>query len=345
MSNRGENGKKVGGTPGASGAGDSGDGLVFKLEGVSYSYQRRPGRDGRGRVYAIRDVNLEVRRGERLAILGPNGGGKTTLLKVLDALVPPTSGKVTGLGYDLTRGLKREGDAHAFRKRVGLVFQNPDEELFSPTVYDDVIFGPLHLGFTKREIEAKADEVLDLLGIQDIRDSHPFNLSGGEKKKAAIASVLSIDPEVILLDEPTAGLDPRSRADLMRIINDLHAKGKTIVTATHDVNAIPDIADRIYVLDGTVVAEGSTREIFSNPRLLKDANLEIPEILKLFQVLTAFGYNCEDLPLSIDEAIAQLTSTIETGGGHIHLHIHEHTHDELKAIHEDHAHRGQPRGA
>jgi len=171
-----------------------------------------------------------------------------------------------------------------------------------------------------------------LLNIEHLKNKHPYNLSGGEKKKAAIASVLSIKPEVILFDEPTTGLDPKSRNELIRIINTLNKEGKTIIIATHDVNAIPDIADRVYVLNKRIIASGTTREIFSNIDLLKKTNLEIPEILKLFKVLNAFGYNCKDLPLSIDEAIEQLTRTIETEGGHIHLHIHKHTHQNLKNL-------------
>jgi len=136
----------------------------------------------------------------------------------------------------------------------------------------------------------------------------------------------------LLFDEPTADLDPKSRTELISIINGLNRKGKTIITATHDVNAVPMLADRVYVLNKRIIAEGTSRRIFSDSELLKENNLDVPEVFKLFEVLRCFDYNCEELPLSIDEAVEHLTRTIEIEGGHIHLHIHEHTHDEMRKI-------------
>ena len=219
---------------------------------------------------------------------------------------------------------------YEFRRRVGLVFQDTDVELFSPTVYDDIAFGPRHLGIPESEIEECVERTLNLMKITAIKDKHPYNLSGGEKRKAAIAAVLSIDPEVLLLDEPTADLDPRSRVELIKIINELNKKGKTIIVATHDINALSELADRVYVLNKQVIAEGTPREIFNDVELLRDNNLEVPEVYKLFEVLRCFGYPCEELPLSIDDAVAELTKTINSR--HIHLHIHEHTHEDVKRV-------------
>ncbi len=303
--------------------------LLFDLNEVSYEYPNG--------MKALEDINIRIYRGERVVILGPNGAGKTTLLKILDALVPPSSGRVKAFDMILDeRSVKR--DIYSFRRKVGFVFQDPDVMLFSPTVRDDIAFGLLHLGISDEEVKERVERVLDLFGIEKIKDKHPYNLSGGEKRKAAIAAVLSIDPDVLLFDEPTADLDPKSRSELIGIINQLNAEGKTIIIATHDVNAVPDLADRVYVLNKRIIGEGTPREIFSDVNLLKEANLEVPEILKLFEVLKCFGYNCEELPLSIDEAIEDLTRTVETEGGHIHLHIHEHTHDEIKEFRNKYEH-------
>ncbi|MHA1584484.1 MAG: energy-coupling factor ABC transporter ATP-binding protein [Promethearchaeota archaeon] len=325
---------------------NQGKAIIFDLKNVSFDYPTSTGRKTQQKIQqknqthlptsmVLNNINMQIFKGERLVILGPNGSGKSTLLKILNALILPTNGSITGLGIDFMKDQHDKRKMFDFRKKVGFVFQNPDEELFSPTVYEDIIFGPIHLGFSNEEVKKMADDVINLLGLEHIKDKHPFNLSGGEKKKVAIAAVLSYDPDIIMFDEPTSGLDPKSRSELVQIMNELNEKGKTIITATHDVNAIPDIADRIYILSKNIIESGTTREIFSNIKLLKDTNLEIPEILKLFKVLNAFGYNCEKLPLSIDEAIDQITQTIETDGGHIHLHIHEHTHKRLKALKED----------
>ncbi len=295
---------------------------VFELRNVSYRYPA-------GAV--LSDINLDIYEGERVVIVGPNGAGKTTLLQILDGLLP-ARGHVKAFDMLLDEKTLKSDVMYEFRKRVGLVFQDPDVQLFSPTVLDDVAFGPMHLNISKDEVLKRAEKALRLMGIEDLKDKHPYNLSGGEKRKVAIATVLSIDPDVILLDEPTADLDPKSRRELIDTINTLSRKGKTIVTATHDVDAIPELADRVYVLNRTVMACGTPREIFTDIELLKKANLEIPQIMRLFRVLECFGYNCEKLPLSIDEAIAELTRTVETEGGHIHLHIHEHTHSELEKL-------------
>jgi cobalt/nickel transport system ATP-binding protein len=165
-----------------------------------------------------------------------------------------------------------------------------------------------------------------------------MNLSFGEKKRAALATVLSMDPEIIVMDEPTANLDPRSRRALVKVMKQLKGEGKTLILSTHDVSAVPEVADRIYVLNRTMVAEGTPRQIFSDAALLKQMNLEVPAISYLFEILNCFGYDCEDLPLSMDEAVNHLIDRMDSGGGHIHLHLHEHTHEDLKNLREKHEH-------
>jgi len=297
---------------------------IFELENVSYRYPTG--------TEALKNVNMEIYKGARVAILGPNGGGKTTLLEILDGLLSASHGTVKAMGVILNDATINSKEIYAFRRKVGFVFQDPDIELFSPTVYDDIAFGPLHLGIPEEEINERVERALNLLNMEELKNKHPYNLSSGEKRRAAIAAVLSIDPEVLLFDEPTADLDPKSRTELISIINGLNRKGKTIITATHDVNAVPMLADRVYVLNKRIIAEGTSRRIFSDSELLKENNLDVPEVFKLFEVLRCFDYNCEELPLSIDEAVEHLTRTIEIEGGHIHLHIHEHTHDEMRKI-------------
>jgi cobalt/nickel transport system ATP-binding protein len=224
-------------------------------------------------------------------------------------------------------------------KDVGIVFQDPDDQLFMPTLFDDLAFGPINIGLNEEEVRRRVERALLMLGLSGYEGRCPHHLSYGEKKKAALAAVMSMEPRILVLDEPTANLDPRSRAELIGIIKELNEReGITIIVATHDVNAIPALADRVYVLNRTIIAEGTAQKIFSDFELLRANNLGVPEVFKLFEVLRCFGYNCEELPLSIDEAIEHLTNTIEVNGGHIHLHIHEHTHEEVKKLRSKYEH-------
>jgi len=183
------------------------------------------------------------------------------------------------------------------------------------------------------------ERALLMLGLSGYENRCPHHLSYGEKKKASMAAVMSMEPKMLVLDEPTANLDPRSRAELIGIIKNLNEReGIATMIAMHDVNAVPALADRIYVLNKKIIAEGTLQKIFSDFELLKKNNLEVPEVFKLFEVLRCFGYDCEELPLSIDEAIEHLTRTVEIEGGHIHLHIHEHTHDEVRRLKDRYEH-------
>jgi cobalt/nickel transport system ATP-binding protein len=239
---------------------------VFRLRGVRYVYA--------GRQTALDGVDLEVRPGERLALLGANGSGKSTLLKLLDGIIGPSDGEMRALGRDVAAVAAGE-DAFRFHREVGLVFQDPDIQLFSATVFDDVAFGPLQLGLAHDEVKARVDEALAEMDIAHLADRAPFELSGGEKKRAAIASVLSLRPDVVLLDEPTASLDPRTKWVLVNLIARLGEAGRTLVTATHDLDIVPLIAERVVVLgeDRRVLADGTPEEILDDRRLLLRANL------------------------------------------------------------------------
>ena len=243
-------------------------GTLFRLVGVGYDYS--PG------VEALAAVDLAVNRGERLAILGANGSGKSTLLKVLAGLVEPTRGTVEAFGARLDGGaLRDEVTAQGFRRRVGMVFQSADAQLFNPTVRDEVAFGPLHLDLPRDEIAARVDDTLAMLGLGALAERAPYNLSGGEKKKVALASVLSINPEVLMLDEPTNGLDPRTQQWLIELLEQLHHAGKTIVVATHQLDVLERLVDRAVVLgeDHRPAADGPLAAVLADRELLLSVNL------------------------------------------------------------------------
>ena len=235
---------------------------------VSFSYLER--------FPALDAVSMEVRPGEKLALLGANGSGKSTLLKVLDGLVFPQAGSFSAFGHAVTEDtLEDEQMSQGFRSRVGFVFQNSDAQVFSPSVTEEIAFGPLQMGLSREETLTRIDEVLAMLDIADLADRAPFQLSGGQKKRVAIASVLVMNPEVLLFDEPTAALDPRTQEWLTGLIEELSAAGKTIVHATHDLDALERLADRCLVFSEAhrIVAEGTPQDILADRDLLLDVNL------------------------------------------------------------------------
>ncbi len=241
---------------------------VFELSNVNYAYNQRQ--------VALKDISLTVWPGERVALLGANGSGKSTLLKILDALYWPDSGDFCAFGESMSPDVfADDASALAFRRRVGFVFQDPDVQLFSPTVWDEVTFGPLHLGMSRNEVVERAKWAMDLLDITRLRDRAPYRLSGGEKKKVALASVLSLRPDVWLLDEPTAALDPRSQSRLLDFFDDLRSEGKTLITATHDLDIVDEIADRVVMFceKHEITVEGAPQEVLSNEAQLVECNL------------------------------------------------------------------------
>ena len=239
---------------------------IFRLRNVSYLYN--------GRHTALAGIDLDIWPGEQVVLLGANGSGKSTLLKLLDGIYTPHGGTMQALGSDVA-AVAAGQDAFRFHRRVGLVFQDPDVQLFCATVFDDVAFGPLQLGLTRAEVRERVDQALRQMDITELAQRAPFELSGGEKKRAAIASVLSLEPDVILLDEPTASLDPRTKWVLVDLIRRLGAAGRTIVTTTHELDIVPVIAGRVIVLgeDRRILADGNPDEILGDRDLLIRANL------------------------------------------------------------------------
>ena len=241
---------------------------LLAAEGLAYSYLER--------FPALEDVSLQVSRGERLALLGANGCGKSTLLKILAGLIFPDRGSYRAFGEEVSElKLEDEQFSRGFRARVGFVFQNTDAQVFSPTVREEIAFGLLQLGLEPSELAARMDDVIEMLEIGELTERAPYQLSAGQKKRVAIASVLVMNPDLLLFDEPTAGLDPRSRHWLLELMSELGEAGKTIVFATHELDQLEWIADRCLVIseDHRLLAEGAPREILSNRELLLRANL------------------------------------------------------------------------
>lgn len=239
---------------------------LFELSGVSFRYQQ---------LTALDNLTLRIADKTRVALLGANGSGKSTLLRILAGLYFPESGEARFRGEILSEEqFAGEAFAMAFRRRVGLVFQNPDVQLFNPTVFDEVAFGPLQLRWPKREVRDRVSAMLEKLRIAHLKDRVPHRLSGGEKKRVALASVLVLDPEVLLLDEPTAALDPRSQSQIIDLLVEWGGGVKSVITATHDLGTLEDIADHCYVLEaGQLAAEGPPAEILKNSELLDRTNL------------------------------------------------------------------------
>ncbi len=254
---------------------------AIEVLNLSYAYEDQK---------ALEDVTFSVEKGEIVTILGPNGAGKTTLFLNLVGILKG-DGEIKLFGKRLEDYSRRE-----LVKTIGMVFQNPDDQLFMPTVFDDVAFGLINLGFERGEVVERVNEVLIKFGLEGCRDRYPHHLSFGEKKKVAIASVVCIEPRILLLDEPTANLDPISREELVKIIRDLNSDGITILIATHDVDLALQ-SDRVIILNRRIVKIGKPKDVFLDLDTLKQNGLDAPQIVKLFLKL---GF---EIPQSLDEAI------------------------------------------
>jgi cobalt/nickel transport system ATP-binding protein len=240
---------------------------IFNIKDVSYRYS--------GKYIGLKDISMQVEAGESLAILGANGSGKSTLLKIIAGLYFPSAGSVTAFGKPLTQDTLSGEFASFFRSKIGFVFQEPDVQIFCPTVWDEIAFGPLQLDMPKDEVRQRVDDVLDMLDIRMLKERQPHHLSGGEKKKVAIGSVLSLNPEILLMDEPTNGLDPRTQVWLFELLESLRKLKKTIIMATHDLSIVEDLTDRVVVLSEghTVISDGKPAEILRDRDMLLNANI------------------------------------------------------------------------
>ncbi|MEM2934225.1 MAG: ATP-binding cassette domain-containing protein [Halobacteria archaeon] len=268
---------------------------IIEAKNLSYIYP-----DG---TKALENINFKAERGECIALLGANGAGKSTLLKHFNGILKPTNGLVLIKGEPITKQNILE-----VRKTIGLVFQDPDDQIFAPTVKQDVAFGPMNLGLSKEVIEHRVSEALKLVGLEGYENRVPHHLSGGEKKRVAIAGILAMEPQVLILDEPTAGLDPDGVKKIIKLLRDLNDKFRiTIIVATHDVDTVPLFADRICVLStGRLILDGAPRAVFSRSQVLEQSSLDLPGVTKLFKILKESGIPCLDTPLTIGEAKEEL---------------------------------------
>ena len=269
--------------------------MLFRLENLSHQYS-----DG---TLALDDVSLSFAAGDRIALLGTNGSGKTTMLHHLNGILKPTSGKV----YFEDKPLKYDSKALLnLRRRVGFVFQDPNDQLFAPTVKQDVAFGPLNLGQPADQVKKAVEEALRTVGMAEYSEKPPHFLSLGQKKRVALAGVLAMQPEVLIMDEPTSNLDPRATSEILHLLLRLNREFKiTLLLATHDVDMVPLFANKLYILDkGKLVSEGSPAEMFSDAELIRNVNLRSPRIAHLFEVLKKEdGLPIdEQLPLTIGDA-------------------------------------------
>ncbi|GAB4278052.1 MAG: ATP-binding cassette domain-containing protein [Coriobacteriia bacterium] len=248
-------------------------------------------------------LDFSAERGRRVALIGPNGSGKTTLLFHVLGLLEPQEGSVEVFGKDPSR------DWEEIRHRVGVVLQNVDEQLIAPTVFDDVAFSPRQYGVAEEEVGSAVREVLEALDIEDLARRVPHHLSGGEKRKVALAGALVIRPELLVLDEPFEGLDPRSRRSLIGIVNGLVAeRGMTVIMATHDIDTVPEFADEVFVMaaGGEIVFRGTPAEVFSSAAHLRASNIRPPVLAELFQRLAERAPDAPEPALDIDQAVEAL---------------------------------------
>ncbi|HBT20919.1 MAG TPA: energy-coupling factor ABC transporter ATP-binding protein [Peptococcaceae bacterium] len=259
-----------------------------------------------GGVEALKGLSVRVPLNSKTALLGPNGAGKTTLIFHLNGIFLPQKGEVYVLGQEVSRKTEKE-----LKTKVGLVFQDPDDQLFAPTVWEDAAFGPLNMGLKRDEVEKRVEEALKQVGAYELKDRPPYMLSYGEKKRAAIAGVLAMDPEIIVLDEPWAFLDPLGQEQIGDILTRLHEKGKTIILATHDVDFAAQWADWVIVIrDGMLVAEGEP-SLLTEEGVVFRGGLRYPLITRLFK--EAKLMEGDKLPYTLDQGIEIIRKLLEEG--------------------------------
>nr|WP_048187859.1 ATP-binding cassette domain-containing protein [Methanobacterium paludis] len=277
--------------------------MIIETDKIVYEYP-----DG---TKALENVNFHAEEGKIVALLGPNGAGKSTLFLHFNGILEPTSGTVKIDGEPVNYKKK---DLMKVRQKVGIVFQNPDDQLFAPTVMEDVAFGPMNLGLSKEEVDLRVKESLEKVGMAGFEKKPPHHLSGGQKKRVAIAGILAMNPKIMVLDEPTSGLDPKGASHILQLLYQLNKEGMTIVISTHDVDLVPLYADSVYIISkGKIIKEGSPQEVFGDVETIRKADLRLPRIAHLMEILqkedeVSFG---KPYPLTIGEARRRILKEIE----------------------------------
>ena len=280
----------------------------IKVENLSYSYEN----DGVPSEPALRDISLEIREGEYVAVLGHNGSGKSTFAKLLNMILTTDKGKIVIDGTEITSSSMTDDDMFEVRRKVGMVFQNPDNQLVATIVEEDVAFGPENLGLPRDEIRKRVYSSLDMVGMRDYSKHAPHKLSGGQKQRVAIAGIIAMRPRCIIFDESTAMLDPLGRKEVMSIIKRLNRdEGITVIQITHYMEEAA-MADRVIIInDGTIVADSTPRDIFSRVDFLKSVGLEAPQGTELIWELRKDGFDLPDNCVTDDECIAALSELFE----------------------------------
>lgn len=275
---------------------------IIEVKNIAFEYE-----DGNQRDTVLKDFSLDIKRGSFTVILGHNGSGKSTLAKLLNGLYKPTKGDILVDGISTSD----EQSEIEIKRRVGLVFQNPDNQLVASIVEEDVAFGPENLGHTPDVIRAEVDEALKAVDMYEFRKSTPHRLSGGQKQRIAIAGIIAMKPDCIVLDEPTAMLDPKGRAEIVSTIKKLNREnGITIVLITHFMEEAVD-ADRVIVMDsGKIVADSTPKDIFSNIKLLKEVGLDVPQTTELLYRLKEGGMDISTDVISIEESAQKIYDAI-----------------------------------
>ena len=271
--------------------------MELSLKNVSYTYQAGTPFERQ----ALFDVSLSIKEKSYTAIIGHTGSGKSTLMHLLNGLNLPTEGEVI-VGDTHITSMSKNKDIKSVRQKVGLVFQFPESQLFEETVLKDVAFGPQNFGVPKEKAEDLARQKLELVGISpDLHDKNPFDLSGGQMRRVAIAGILAMEPKVLVLDEPTAGLDPKGRLELMTLFHDLHQKGQTIILVTHVMDDVANYADTVYALEaGKILLAGSPCDVFQQVDFLEEKQLGVPKITKFSQALVKKGLQLDKLPITLE---------------------------------------------
>lgn len=284
---------------------------MIKAENVNYIYQQGMPFERQ----ALYDVNIEIEDGSLVALIGHTGSGKSTLIQHFNALVKPTSGKIIINGIDVTAP---KADLRLVRKTVGLVFQYPEHQLFEETVYKDIAFGPKNMGFSDEEIDKRVRESAALVGLKEKHLTRsPFDLSGGQKRRVAIAGVLAMNPKVLILDEPTAGLDPKGRDEILATIKKLHEENKEmiIIFVSHSMEDVAKTAERVIVMnDGHVEMQGTVAEVFSQAEHLQKIGLNVPQVTLLTDKLRLAGYDLPEHIYTVKYAADAIKKLIGGGG-------------------------------
>ena len=270
--------------------------IHLETKNLSFTYP-----DG---TQALKNVNIKIKKGEKIAIMGPNGAGKSTLFSHFNGLTEPTSGHVE---IDGKKIIFERDELLKVRQKVGIVFQDPNDQLFAPTVKEDVAFGPMNMGLDYDEVKKRIKESLEMVGMNGFEDKTPHHLSGGQQKRVAIAGIVAMRPDIMILDEPTAGLDPEGVDKVLDILNKLNDEGISIIISSHDIEMVNQFAEKIFVLySGEIIAEGNKHQIFSDKELLKKAHLKAPVTTEILYKLKENGLNVDTEKISIEETVEEI---------------------------------------